>query len=108
LKPAGRDWRNSARWQLDVQDQPRTPEFDRGALPDQHPHDRVTVVPGPQRWPIRQRDTEPAELRLLTASAPAHVAKVRDLVIDDLSPAELRHLRTASERILQRIETSDQ
>jgi len=48
-----------------------------------------------------------AGLRLLTASAPAHVAKVRELVIDALSPAELRHLRTASERILQRIETSD-
>jgi DNA-binding MarR family transcriptional regulator len=48
-----------------------------------------------------------AGLRLLTASAPAHVAKVRELVIDALSPAELRRLRTASERILQRIETSD-
>ncbi|HTE71302.1 MAG TPA: hypothetical protein VK942_21550, partial [Actinomycetes bacterium] len=46
-----------------------------------------------------------AGLRLLTASAPAHVAKVRELVIDALSPAELRQLRTASERILQRIET---
>ena len=48
-----------------------------------------------------------AGLRLLTASAPAHVAKVRELVIDALSPAELRQLRTASERILQRIETGD-
>ena len=46
-------------------------------------------------------------LRLLTASAPAHVAKVRELVIDALSPAELRQLRIASERILQRIEASD-
>ncbi len=43
-------------------------------------------------------------LRLLTASAPAHVAKVRELVIDALSPAQLRQLRTASQRILQRIE----
>jgi DNA-binding MarR family transcriptional regulator len=43
-------------------------------------------------------------LRLLTASAPAHVAKVRDLVIDALSPAELRQLRTAAERILERLE----
>jgi DNA-binding MarR family transcriptional regulator len=49
-----------------------------------------------------------AGLRLLTASAPAHVAKVRELVIDALSPAELRALRTASERILHQIETSDQ
>jgi len=48
-----------------------------------------------------------AGLRFLTASAPAHVAKVRELVIDALSPAELRQLRTASERILQRIETGD-
>jgi DNA-binding MarR family transcriptional regulator len=48
-----------------------------------------------------------AGLRLLVASAPAHVAKVRDLVIDALSPAELRHLRTASERIVERIEAGD-
>jgi DNA-binding MarR family transcriptional regulator len=48
----------------------------------------------------------PAGLRLLTASAPAHVARVRELVIDALTPAQLRQLRTASEQILQRIETS--
>jgi len=47
-----------------------------------------------------------AGFRLLTASAPAHVAKVRDLVIDALTPAELRQLRTASERILERIEST--
>ena len=47
-----------------------------------------------------------AGLRLLTASAPAHVAKVRELVIDALTPAQLRQLRTVSERILGRIETS--
>jgi len=49
----------------------------------------------------------PAGLELLIASAPAHAAKVRELVIDALTPAELRQLRTASERILERIETSD-
>ncbi len=48
----------------------------------------------------------PEGLRLLTASAPAHVAKVRELVIDALTPAQLRQLRTASERILERIESS--
>ncbi len=48
----------------------------------------------------------PAGLRLLTTSAPAHVARVRELVIDALTPAQLRQLRAASERILQRIETS--
>lgn len=48
----------------------------------------------------------PAGLRLLTASAPAHVAKVRELVIDALTPAQLRQLRTASERILRRIGTT--
>ena len=48
----------------------------------------------------------PAGIRLLTASAPAHVATVRELVIDALTPAQLRQLRTASERILQRLETS--
>lgn len=46
-------------------------------------------------------------LRLLTASAPGHVAKVRELVIDALSPAQLRALRTASERILERIQAGD-
>jgi DNA-binding MarR family transcriptional regulator len=50
----------------------------------------------------------PAGLRLLVASAPGHVAKVRDLVIDALSPAELRHLRAASERILERVEAGAQ
>jgi DNA-binding MarR family transcriptional regulator len=49
----------------------------------------------------------PEGLRLLTASAPAHVAEVRDLVIDAVGPAELRRLRAASERILERIEASD-
>jgi DNA-binding MarR family transcriptional regulator len=47
-----------------------------------------------------------AGLRLLVASAPGHVAKVRELVIDALTPAQLRQLRTASQRILQRIESS--
>ena len=49
----------------------------------------------------------PAGLRLLVGSAPGHVAKVRELVIDALSPAELRHLRTASERIVERIESPE-
>jgi DNA-binding MarR family transcriptional regulator len=46
----------------------------------------------------------PTGLCLLVASAPAHVAKVRELVIDALSPAELRQLGAASERILERVE----
>jgi DNA-binding MarR family transcriptional regulator len=46
-----------------------------------------------------------AGLRLLVASAPAHVAKVRELVIDALAADELSQLRTASERILERIES---
>ena len=48
----------------------------------------------------------PAGLRLLVASAPGHVAKVRELVIDALTPAQLRQMRTASQQILQRIESS--
>jgi hypothetical protein len=39
-------------------------------------------------------------------STPRHRTKVRELVIDALSPAELCQLRAASERILERIETS--
>ncbi len=44
-----------------------------------------------------------AGLRLLVDSAPAHVAKVRELVIDALTPDQLRQLRTVSERIVERI-----
>jgi DNA-binding MarR family transcriptional regulator len=44
--------------------------------------------------------------KLLVASAPGHVARVRSLVIDALSSAELRQLHNASERLLARLETS--
>jgi DNA-binding MarR family transcriptional regulator len=44
--------------------------------------------------------------KLLVASAPSHVARVRSLVIDAFSSAELRQLHNASERLLARIETS--
>jgi DNA-binding MarR family transcriptional regulator len=44
-----------------------------------------------------------AGMRLLVASAPAHVAKVRELVIDALTQEQLRQLRRASERIQQAI-----
>jgi DNA-binding MarR family transcriptional regulator len=47
-----------------------------------------------------------AGLRLLVASAPAHVAKVRELVIDALTPEQLRELRRVSERIIERIGSS--
>jgi DNA-binding MarR family transcriptional regulator len=40
----------------------------------------------------------------LLASAPGHVETVRDLVIDALSPAELRQLREASERVMARVD----
>jgi DNA-binding MarR family transcriptional regulator len=40
----------------------------------------------------------------LVASALAHVATVRDLVIDCLSAAELQQLRGASERLTARLE----
>ena len=48
-----------------------------------------------------------AGLRLLVASAPAHVAEVRELVIDAVSQEQLRQLRRASERILERIAKGD-
>ena len=47
-----------------------------------------------------------AGYKLLVASAPSHVARVRALVIDALTSAELRQLHNASERLLARIETS--
>ena len=41
----------------------------------------------------------------LVASAPAHVATVRALVIDTFSPDELQQFHDASRRLLSRIET---
>src|SRR5579864_351586 len=43
----------------------------------------------------------------LVASAPAHVAAVRQLVIDEFSAAELAQLRTMCERIAARVEASE-
>jgi len=43
----------------------------------------------------------------LVASAPAHVAAVRNLVIDEFHPTELKRLEDASERIVARIEGSE-
>ena len=45
-------------------------------------------------------------LRTLTAAAPAHVAHVRSLVIDVLSPEQLRRLGREADRIMSRIDTS--
>ena len=42
----------------------------------------------------------------LVASAPAHVAAVRQLVIDEFSPSELDQLREFCERIVARVDAS--
>ena len=42
----------------------------------------------------------------LVSSAPAHVAAVRQLVIDEFSPAELDQLREFCERIVARVDAS--
>jgi DNA-binding MarR family transcriptional regulator len=42
----------------------------------------------------------------LVASAPAHVAAVRQLVIDEFNPVELGQLREFCERIVARVDTS--
>ena len=42
----------------------------------------------------------------LAAAAPGHVAHVRSLVIDVLSPEQLRRLGRDSERIMSRIDRS--
>ncbi|MCM0674144.1 MarR family transcriptional regulator [Micromonospora phytophila] len=44
----------------------------------------------------------------LVEAAPGHVARVRDLVFDVLDPAELDSLRTAAEKISERIERWEQ
>ena len=45
-------------------------------------------------------------LETLTKAAPAHVALVRSLVIDVLSPEQLRRTGIAADRIMSRIDTS--
>lgn len=40
----------------------------------------------------------------VVATAPGHVAAARDLVVDALTPEQLRQLRTISELILERLE----
>jgi DNA-binding MarR family transcriptional regulator len=44
--------------------------------------------------------------QLLAAAAPGHVAHVRSLVIDLLSPEQLRRLGLTADRIMSRIDTS--
>ncbi|MGH3393951.1 MAG: MarR family winged helix-turn-helix transcriptional regulator [Streptosporangiaceae bacterium] len=66
----------------------------------------VRREPDPEDGRYTNAILTPAGLDLLVASAPAHVAKVRELVIDALTPAELRTLRSASEKILQRIDAT--
>ena len=46
-------------------------------------------------------------LRVLVAAAPGHVAHVRSLVIDVLSPEQLRRMGLAADRIMARIDTSE-
>ena len=65
-----------------------------------------------------RRDPDPADgrftnailteqgLETLTKAAPAHVAFVRSLVIDVLSPEQLRRLGRDADRIMSRIDTS--
>jgi DNA-binding MarR family transcriptional regulator len=43
----------------------------------------------------------------LAEAAPGHVAHVRSLVVDVLSPEQLRRLGQAADRIMSRIDTSD-
>jgi len=46
-------------------------------------------------------------LQVLAEAAPTHVAHVRSLVIDVLSPEQLRRLGHAADRIMSRIDTSE-
>jgi DNA-binding MarR family transcriptional regulator len=46
-------------------------------------------------------------LRVLAEAAPGHVAHVRSLVIDVLSPEQLRRLALSADRIMSRIDTFD-
>ena len=69
-------------------------------------------------WGLVLRETDPDDGRYtnailteagyakLVASAPAHVAAVRHLVVDGFSAAELDQLRSYCDRILARVESS--
>ncbi len=66
-----------------------------------------------------RREPDPADGRFISAvltdegfqvlaeAAPAHVAHVRSLVIDVLSPEQLRRLGLSADRIMSRIDTFD-
>jgi DNA-binding MarR family transcriptional regulator len=66
-----------------------------------------------------RRETDPADVRFTNAiltdkgfqtlaeAAPGHVAHVRSLVIDVLSPEQLRRLGLTADRIMARIDTSE-
>jgi DNA-binding MarR family transcriptional regulator len=68
--------------------------------------DLVRREPDPTDGRYTNATLTDAGSRLLVVSAPAHVAKVRELVIDALTPDELRLLLIVSERILERIGSS--
>jgi DNA-binding MarR family transcriptional regulator len=71
-----------------------------------------------ESWGFVRRETDPTDGRFtiailtdagyakLVASAPAHVACVRQLVIDEFSAAELAQLRAACDRIVARVDAS--
>ncbi len=72
-----------------------------------------------ESWGLVRREPDPTDGRFtiailtdagydkLVASAPAHVACVRDLVIDEFSVAELAQLRGMCDRIAARIDASE-
>jgi DNA-binding MarR family transcriptional regulator len=71
-----------------------------------------------EKWEFVHREPDPTDGRYTNAiltkaghdkllgSAPAHVEAVRQLVIDEFSPAELATLRAFSERIVARVDAS--
>jgi DNA-binding MarR family transcriptional regulator len=72
-----------------------------------------------ERWGFVRREPDKSDGRFtnailtkagfakLTSSAPAHVAAVRQLVIDEFSPTELFQLREFCERIVARVDDSE-
>lgn len=74
------------------------------------------VVTRLERRGLVQRGTDPDDRRVrvvelveegwqvLVAAAPAHVAHVRHLVVDALTPEDLAHLRDALLRVLDRVD----
>jgi DNA-binding MarR family transcriptional regulator len=67
----------------------------------------VRRAPDPENGRYTNAILTEAGYAKLVASAPAHVTAVRQLVIDEFSPAELDQLRSFCDRIMTQVNSSE-